>query len=128
MLSFSMPFLTGVYPTYGELIDLFEKYEDQPNAEHLICSKVSERHPTICTKRSGRLFNSVQRIVAPTRTSLRGPAKISGGSPLSSYRRRVWQPRITRTVPPGTCTINFFNHTHTMFVYTILEQHNTRSM
>lgn len=79
--------------------------EDQSNAEHLLYSEILERHPIISSKRPGRLFNSIQKIVAPTKASLKGPAKLPEGSLLSSYRRRVWQPRITRAVPQGILII-----------------------
>ena len=46
--------------------------------------------------RPTRFFDAVQRIVGPTRPSLRGSAKLTG-SPLASYRRRVWQPRVRNT-------------------------------
>jgi hypothetical protein len=38
-------------------------------------------------------LDSIQRIVGPTRPFLLGAAKLTG-SPLASYRKRVWQPRI----------------------------------
>ena len=83
-------------PTYGELIDIFVKVEAQANAQDLLCSEILRRYPRISIGRPSRLFDTVQRIVGPTRPSLRGTAKLIG-SPLASYRRRVWEPRIRTT-------------------------------
>ena len=40
--------------------------------------------------RPSRFFDTIQRIVGPTKPSLQGEAKL----PLASYRRRVWELRI----------------------------------
>ena len=80
-------------PTYGDLIDIFEKFEREKHAPELILSEVRKRYPCVSVSRPTRFFDAVQRIVGPTWPSLRGSAKLTG-SPLASYRRRVWQPRI----------------------------------
>ena len=85
--------MTGSCPTYGEVIDLYEAFGERPDAAHLLCSEMSKLYPCIPTKRPGRLFDSVKRIVAPTRPSLKGAAKVTG-SPLASYRKRIWEPRV----------------------------------
>ena len=92
--------MAGSCPTYGEIIDLYEAFGERPDAAHLLCSEMSKLYPCIRTKRPGRLFDSMKRIVAPTRPSLKGTAKVTG-SPLASYRKRIWEPRI-RTADPST--------------------------
>ena len=83
-------------PTYGELIDLFEETECEcPHSEDLLCSKFKKLYPNIYIGRPRRFYDTVLRIVAPTRPSLRAESKLTG-SPLSSYRKRIWSPRIRR--------------------------------
>ena len=55
----------------------------------MICA----RYPMIQVGHPTRLFDTVKRIVGPTRLSLRGAAKLSD-SHLATYRKRVWKPRI----------------------------------
>ena len=83
-------------PTYGELIDVFVELEGRAGAADLLCSEICRRYPGLMIGRPSRLFDTIQRIVGPTRASLRGTAKLTG-SPLASYRRRVWEPRIRTT-------------------------------
>ena len=59
----------------------------------LLYSEICARYPKISVSRPTRLYDTVKRIVVPTRPSLRGAAKLSG-SPLAAYRKRVWKPRI----------------------------------
>ena len=81
-------------PTYGELIDLFTKIErESPNDAILLSFKFHKAYPTVPIGRPSRVYDTVQRIVGPTRPSLRGEAKLVG-SPLASYRKRVWEPRV----------------------------------
>ena len=80
-------------PTYGELIDIFTELEGRADTADLLYSEICRRYPDISVGRPSRLFDTIQRIVGPTRPSLRGTAKLNG-SPLASYRRRVWEPRI----------------------------------
>lgn len=83
----------GTFPSYGELIDLFEQLGDVPNAERVLCAELSKRYSSISVKRPGRTFDRIARIVAPARASVKGEAKLTG-SPLRSYCKRVWEPRI----------------------------------
>ena len=87
---------TSNNPTYGDLIDIFERHEGEKHATELIFSEVRRRYPCVSVSRPTRFFDTVRRIVGPTRPSLRGTAKLTG-SPLASYRRRVWEPRIRNT-------------------------------
>lgn len=84
---------------YGDLLDIFAKYEDDPNIAEMIFCTIKELYPRIEISRPSRVLDSVRRIVAPTRQSARGDAKIVGLS-LETYRKKVWEPRI-RT--PGIC-------------------------
>ena len=77
---------------YGDLIDLYESADVLEN-EHLFIKIFSESFPTYHLSRPKRFIDTVQRIVAPTRPSLRGPPKLCG-SPLLSYRKRTWNPKI----------------------------------
>lgn len=88
-------------PTYGELIDIFEETEREcPNSEDLLCDKFKAHYPKISIGRPRRFYETVSRIVAPTKPSLRGECKLYG-SPLASYRKRVWQPRIRNLATAG---------------------------
>jgi len=80
--------------TYGDLIDIYVTVEsDSPtNMADALCAEIS-KHSTVCIKRPGRFLDTVQRIVGPTKPSLKGPPKLTG-SPLSSYRKRIWTPRV----------------------------------
>ena len=85
-------------PTYGELIDIFQEVEGNSlNNEHSLVSEFRKQFPKCPIGRPKRFFETVQRIAAPTQPSLIGHPKLSG-SPLQSYRKRVWQPRIRNTV------------------------------
>ena len=87
-------------PTYGELIDLLTELEGRPDIVDLLCSKICKQYPNICVSRPMRLFDTIKRIAGPTRPSLRGPAKLAG-SPLGTYRKRVWKPHTRATQTPG---------------------------
>ena len=88
-------------PTYGELIDLFEETEgENPNDEDLLVSKFRKLYPKISIGRPRRFYETVSRIVAPTQPSLISKPKLCG-SPLATYRKRTWKPRIRNTMKPG---------------------------
>ena len=79
-------------PTYGDLIELYNKYESDQDQ---LCTAVSERFPSVANTRPGRLYDSISRIVAPTKKALNGTVKLAeGGSPLKSYCKRIWEPRV----------------------------------
>ena len=81
-------------PTYGDLIKLLEEAESAggPTAEALVV-KFSSWFPHIPISRSNRFLDTIRRIAAPTRPSTVGGAKLEG-SPLRSYLKRHWAPRI----------------------------------
>lgn len=76
-------------PTYGELIDLFKKSEHNED----LLSHFKKIYPDISIGRPDRFYETVSRIVAPTQPSALGKPKLCG-SPLTSYRKRTWEPRI----------------------------------
>ena len=97
----------GVLPTYGELIAMLEDAEieakcSEMSAPDLLETKFYSKYPHILISRPGRLFDSISRIAAPTRSSAIGPRKLDG-SPLQSYLERTWLPR-TRNIQ-GTAII-----------------------
>ena len=85
--------------TYGDLIDLYESVmisadsAEGKQSQDLFVERMHESFPGYYLSRPKRFIETVQRIVAPTRPSLRGPPKLSG-SPLSTYRKRTWKPRV----------------------------------
>ena len=83
----------GALPTYGELIDLFDKFGSDPQ---LLCTKISDQFPLIPISCPSRVVDSISRIAAPTKRSLNGTVKLTG-SPLGYYRQRIWEPRVRRT-------------------------------
>ncbi len=81
-------------PTYGELIDLFEEVEKEHfNDENVLCQQFKDLYPDVTIGRPRRFFETVKRLIAPVRPSLRGTVSLTG-SALASYRRRVWVPRV----------------------------------
>ena len=83
--------------TYGEIVKILEDVEILVKCLLLIFSvKFSQKYPHIVTSRPSCLFDSINRIAAPTRPSAVGPSKLNG-SPLRTYLKRTWVPR-TRNV------------------------------
>ena len=74
-------------------------FEDFGSDQHLLCAEISRQFPSVSIKRPGRLVDTITRIVAPTKSSLNGAAKLIG-SPLCCYRQRTWEPRV-RTAKKG---------------------------
>lgn len=96
--------MTSQKPTYGELIEMLETAEGEAKisresvSELLLCY-FHKRYPHIPIGRASRFYDTVRRIAAPTQsTRLR---KLDG-SPLRSYLKRVWMPRI-RNTQQGDC-------------------------
>ena len=87
-------------PTYGELIDLLTKLEGKPDVIDLLCSELCIQYPNISFTRLTTLFDALKPIAGPTQPSLGCPAKLTG-SPLASYRKRVWKPRIRNSQISG---------------------------
>ena len=84
-------------PTYGELIDLLEKSEKEaPSDYEALCSKFQQLYPHIRIARPKRFYDTVSRITAPTKPSSKGDSKLCG-SPLATYRKREWIPRVRNT-------------------------------
>ena len=66
---------------------------DTANDADSLLLEFRKEFPNCPVGRPGRFFDIVQRIAAPTQPSTIGHARLAG-SPLQSYRRRVWQARI----------------------------------
>jgi len=95
-------FITAVAkPSYGELIDMLNAAEREAarsintHASILLLEKFRQIYKHVSIGRPERFYDTVCRIAAPTRPSLRGTAKLLG-SPLETYRRRTWVSKNTR--------------------------------
>ena len=99
---------------------MFEETEQEcpRNSEELLCSKFKRLYPNIYIGRPRRFYETVSRILAPTKHSLRCECKLSG-SPLSSYRKRIWEPRIRNQATSGSVLLSIL---HTLPVMTICMQ------
>lgn len=88
-------------PSYGELIDMLNAAESEAakcrntHASILLHENFREKYNNVSIGRPERFYDTVSRIAAPTRPSLKGTAKLLG-SPLITYRRRTWVPKNTR--------------------------------
>ena len=91
----------GALPTYGELIDLFGEFGSD---QHLLCTEISKRFPSVSVKRPSHLVDTITRIIALTKPALNGTLKLSG-SPLCSYRQRIWEPRVRTATSGGKANI-----------------------
>ena len=79
-------------PTYGALIDLFELVgREHSSDEHVLCALFKDKYSHIEIGRPRRFYETVERICAPLKTSIKPPLT---GTELEDYRRRVWRPRI----------------------------------
>ena len=97
--------MTSQKPTYGELIEMLLSAEEEAkiNGEsisELLLSIFRRRYPHISIGRASRFYDTVRRIAAPTQSSTR--LRQLDGSPLRSYLKRVWMPRI-RNTQQGNC-------------------------
>ena len=70
--------------------------ELEPVVAELLEATFHCNYPHIQISRPSRFFNTVKRIAAPTRPSAIGHRKLNG-SPLRSYLKRHWKPRIRNT-------------------------------
>ena len=91
--------------TYGELIRMLceaeaDAVENEKSESYMLTSKFSLKYPHIPISRPRRFYDTVKRIAAPTRPSAIGEARLSG-SPLRSYLKRHWAPRIRNTKQGG---------------------------
>lgn len=77
------------------MIDLLAEVEQEEsyNIANALFDRFSKLHPNVVLGRPSRFYDTVKRIAAPTKPSLVGPSKLSG-SPLVSYRKRVWVPKV----------------------------------
>ena len=94
-----MSIVQNVNPTYGKLIDILQAAEIACEADHqkhsvaeVLVEKFTSNYPHISVSRPTRFLDTVRRLAAPTKPSALGEQKLLG-SPLVTYRRRVWIPR-----------------------------------
>ena len=59
----------------------------------LLLQKFKNCYQDITVGRPERFYDTVCRIAAPTKQSLRGTIKLTG-SPLATYKQRVWLPKV----------------------------------
>jgi len=91
-------------PSYGEMIDLLSDVEKSCiDVPETLCTQFRNLYPHIPIGRPDRFHDTVQRLAAPTRPSLRGPSRLQG-SPLVTYRKRIWNPKINNK-PKGIALI-----------------------
>ena len=90
-------------PLYGELIDMLHESESEAAAlnnpgcaNHLLLEKFKSRYQGITAGRPQRFYDTVCRIATPTKPSLRGAPKLTG-TPLATYKRRAWVPKVRYT-------------------------------
>ena len=84
----------NVVITYGDIITLFEQCEQaNPGDKNHLCCEFERIYPNTHIGRPGRFYDTVLRIVAPARSSIRGSRSLNR-SQLISYCKRVWTPRI----------------------------------
>ena len=105
-------------PSYGEMIDLLsnveKSYVDVPET---LCSQFREQYPHIPIGRPDRFYDTVKRLAAPTRPSIKGPSKLQG-SPLVTYRRRTWVPK-KNNKPKGKNKGKILNYCMSILPYTV---------
>lgn len=90
-----------VWPTYGELISMLKismtKAEtSNSSVAELLATEFQHKFPQIPINRPSRFLDTVRRLEAPTMPSALGGKKLDG-SPLRSYLKRRWIPRIRNT-------------------------------
>ena len=86
-------------PSYGELIDILNAAESEAaksrntHTSTLLLEKFKQSYKHVSISQPECFYDTVCRIAAPTKPSLKGTAKLLG-SPLVTYRRRTWVPKI----------------------------------
>lgn len=89
--------MSNKIPLYGELIDMLDEAENEADSpgcvSHLLLQKFKNRYEDITVDRPEHFYDTVCRIAAPTKPSMRGVAKLTG-SPLTTYKQRKWVPKV----------------------------------
>ena len=80
------------------MIDLLAEVEQEESESipNTLFDRFSTLYPNVVLGRPSRFYDTVKRIAAPTKPSSVGPSKLSG-SPLVSYRKRIWAPKVKKT-------------------------------
>ena len=85
--------------TYGDLIDLYDLASSRAQQSGISIKDelIKLFHETFpfhnLTSRPERYLKTVERIVAPTKPSLKGPSKLND-SDLLTYCHTIWKPRV----------------------------------
>jgi hypothetical protein len=98
--------------SYGVLIDILEEVEkecpDSRDIAHQLSSKIQLLNPDIVIGRESRFYETVKRIAAPMRPSIRGDSKLKG-SLAQRYRDKVWIPRVRNNPQLAYSSLKFPN-------------------
>ena len=84
----------------------FDECKDDP--ERLL-SKFKGTYPFVYVGCADHFYETITRIVAPTRPSLRGGCSLSDLQ-IAAYRKRIWKPRIHNTSKLGMSCMNEYWH------------------
>ena len=92
--------------TYGDLLEMLKCAERQASAingstAQLITDELYHKYPNIYVGRPRHFLDTVKWIAAPTIQPLTGKGKLEG-TPLKSYLKRQWSPRIRNTTVQGS--------------------------
>ena len=86
---------------------MFEECEHvSPGDAVYLATALKGFYPALNIGRPGRLYDTIVRIVAPTRPAVRNDKAALQGTPLHSYRKRVWVPRTRNPHAKGKCVLN----------------------
>ena len=89
--------LATTKPSYGELIDMLDAAQleaatsKNKHISMLLLQNLRQKYKHLSVGWPECFYDTVCRIAAPTRPSVRGEAKLVG-SPLATYRKRAWVP------------------------------------
>lgn len=107
--------------TYGVLTDILEEVEkecpDSRDIAHQLLSKIQLLNPDIAIGRESHFYETVKRIAAPMRPSIRGDSKLKG-SLAQRYRDKVWIPRVQNNPQLGKFIDCSRNDQDLLFFYT----------
>ena len=78
------------------LLICLRNLKQSPSDYATLCSNFKKLYPHIRIARPKRFYDTVSRIAAPTKPSCKGDSKLCG-SPLATYRKREWVPRVRNT-------------------------------
>lgn len=50
----------GTKPMYGDLVDIFERFEGQPNVQDLLFAEVCKCYPNVTVSRPSRFYDTIR--------------------------------------------------------------------